>query len=449
MSYFDVTAWNLNLSGTDNQNIRLLIRRYRRSLVAIPGYGVPILQCLMPLAARHATSLEALLTLATQFRVSQKLLECTREINRRSPDLALDSHQRAVSTLRSSLSRLQCGNGDIEEAIAVSMILWVFGCPGHDIWSIHLNGLIALLEATPLPGLDTLLPLSLHRLATVAAAHLDIKAISVGRTEPSQRLWLHWRLCPPEEILSFPMEEKPFSAWEISFGYPETLMTIIALVSAVVEDDISGRQVDPICMEYLERLADQKFPSAESNVNLIAFPSLIPNARNEKLALLMETVIINWRPPSITDTMSLEASIALTAMWEVMRKATIIYLWRGGFETDVTTTLSRERQLCIHRCVHEMCSNIDQVIQTAEKFHLPMAKSLMWPLAVIANEASGSPDLQRKIMDYIRRIDAYFMIPHHELMETVLRQLWEEAKGGNPDAASGVSIFYSDFVIYK
>ena len=400
--------------------------------MAIPGYGVPILQCLIPLAARHATSLNALLTLALQFRSSNALKQGTREpipgdiaSGRHSPEVELDSYHQAITNLRSSLSRLQSGQGDIEEAIAVSMVLWIFGLPDHDIWSIHLNGLIALLEATPLSASDARFPSALHKFATMTAAHLDIKAISIGRSEISQRLWLRWQLCSPDNILTLPAEGKAFSGWEISSGYPESLMTIIALVSTILEDDASGNETDSVCATYLDRLAFQT-SQAGPTVSPVYHNTRL-DMRNQKLISLMETVITQWKPPSIPDSMPVEPSIALSAMWEAMRKATMIYLWRGGFETDITVPLSREQEISVHRFAREMCGCIEQVIQAAEKFHIPMANSLIWPLAVIGNEASSSPELQGKIREYLGRIYTYFLIPHHKMVDTLLQKLWNNA----------------------
>ncbi|KAJ5728445.1 hypothetical protein N7493_004775 [Penicillium malachiteum] len=429
MSYFDVTAWNLKLSGADNQNIRFLIRRCQRTLVAIPGYGVPILQCLMPLAARHATSLSALLSLALRFRSSESLTDGISDSspiknasNRSSPTLVMDSYQQAISNLRSSLFRLQSGQGDIEEAIAVSMILWIFGLPGHEIWSIHLHGLIALLESTPIPASGTQIQSNLHQFATMTAAHLDIRAISIGR----------------HEILSLSVEEKTFSGWEISSGYPESLMTIIALVSAIVEDDLPGKELDPVCREYLEQLAFHS-SHAGSGVSPIYGSPMTTNGRNVKLIAFMESIITQWKPPSIPDSVLLETSIPLLVMWEVMRKTAMIYLWRGGFEADITVPLPKEQEITVNRFTREICGGIEQVIQAAEKFHMPMANSLIWPLAVIGNEASRSPTLQAKVQEYLERIYTYFQIPHHQMMATLLQQLWDTLKKGS-GAVSGAPL---------
>ncbi|KAJ6004978.1 hypothetical protein N7540_012777 [Penicillium herquei] len=352
----------------------------------------------------------------------------------------MDSYQQVISNLRSSLFLLQSGQGDIEEAIAVSMILWIFGSPGHEIWSIHLNGLIALLESTPIPASCTRIPSNLHQFATMTAAHLDIRAISVGRHESSQKLWLRWRLCSPDDILSLPVEEKTFSGWEISSGYPESLMTIIALVSAIVEDDLPGKEMDSVCTEYLEQLTFQTSHTAGSGISPVYGSPMMGNTRNAKLIAFMESIITQWKSPSIPDSMPLETSIILTGMWEVMRKTAMIYLWRGGFEADITLPLRREQEISVHRFTREICGGIEQVIQAAEKFHLPMAKSLIWPLAVIGNEASRSPALQAKVREYLERIYTYFQIPHHKMMATSLQKLWDRASKESSGTVSGAPL---------
>ncbi|KAJ5648360.1 hypothetical protein N7490_004732 [Penicillium lividum] len=417
-----------------------VIQRFKQTHVAVPGYGVPILQCLMPLAARHATSLEALLTLASRFRSSR--FRSSHFLNNQSGatgatnfgdqglDLAQVNYQHTVKNLQSSLLNLQSGHGDIEEAIAISMILWISCPPGHEIWSMHLNGLIALLETTPLPVFDTF-PLSLHKFASFAASHADIKAFNIGRTEPSRRLWLRWSSCPAEEVLRLPPKEKMLSGWEISSGYPETLLTIIALLSAVVDEDRSEQSLDLVSKVYFEQLAFQTSLSTSSGVSLVHQRIISADERDKQHIPLMETILTRWNPPSIPDSMPLESSLVLSTAWEVIRKAAMIYLWRGGFGTDALAPLSTEQEFLIDRYTREMCGGIEKIIQAAEKYHIPTAFTLIWPLAVIGNEASRCPDLQDKIREYLRRIYTYFLLPHHQLLGNLLQQLWERAAKRN------------------
>lgn len=408
-------------------------RQYQKTIVAVPGYGVPILQCLMLLAARHATILDAILTLASQFRSSRFLnspQSVATNLGNQRPDLVSDNYQHAIKNLQSILFHLQSGHGEIEEAVAISMILWLSCPPGHEMWSIHLNGLISLLETIPLPAFDTL-PLSLHKFASFAASHADIKAFNIGRAEPNRRLWLQWSSCTAEELLRSPLKEKMLSGWEISSGYPETLLTIIALLSAVVDDDQSAQNLDPVSEVYLEQLAFQTSYLTGSGVSLIPQHIISADERNKQHISLMETIITRWNPPSLPDSMPLETSLVLSTAWEVMRKAAVIYLWRGGFDTDAMASLSTEQDLLIDRYTRDMCGGIEQIIQAAEKYHIPTAFTLIWPLAVIGNEASRCPDLQAKIQEYLRRIYIHFLAPHHQLLGSLLQQLWERAAKRN------------------
>lgn len=412
-----------------------VIRRCQRSLVAIPGYGIPLLQSLIPLAARYRSSLDALLALSTRLRSSEAQMrgihtrgESTLALDRNTPNLASIRYHGTVSTLQSILSHLQAGDDDTEEAVALSMILWIFGFPEHDIWSVHLNGLIALIEATQ-QQLFSSPPL--YTLAVHVAAHADIKALSCGRSEPSKRLWLRWNMSSVEHLRPPELGAAAFSGFEIASGYPESLITVIALASAVVEDDLAGQDLDPICREYFENFAKSKqipLPmgiEAEPNY----FLATSANERNAIWTTTMETIIARWQPPRIPEDMPVDTGLTLSTAWELMRKATLIYLWRGGFDIDVFAPLLNHQDSLIYRFVREMCVGIDQVIQAAEKHHVTLANALIWPITVVASECSRYPELQPRISEYLRRIYTFFMISHHQITESLLQQLWERAKG--------------------
>lgn len=118
----------------------------------------------------------------------------------------------------------------------------------------------------------------------------------------------------------------------------------------------------------------------------------------------------------------------------------MIYLWRGGFETDPMAPLSTEQEFSINRYIREVCGGIEQVIQAAEKYHIPLALTLIWPLAVIGNEASRSPNLQDKMREFLARIYTYFQIPHYQLLGSVLQQLWQGAVERNFNFTAGAPL---------
>ena len=415
--------------------VNLVIRRCQRSLVAIPGYGIPLLRCLLPLAARYKSCLDALMTLATRLHASGSQItdihpfaEDSLSDGNHNHNTILNRYQDTVSTLRSSLAQLQPGDNNTEEAIAMSMILWIFGFPSHDIWGVHLNGLIALLELNRVPSF---VPFSLISTASDVAAHADIKAFSLGRLESSRRLWLHWNIHPPGKDPT--AENQPFSSFEISAGYPQSLVTIIALLSAVVDSKLAGEALDAVSQTYITELAsglhDSKLKDAgKLTVSILLGPQF--DEHEDSLAAKMELIIRTWEPPSTPAEMPVDTKLALMTSWDIMQKAALIFLWRGGFERDVLSVLTLHRQSLIDRFIPEMCLGIDQVIQMAEKYDITVANALIWPITVVANECSRYPQFQPTILEYIRRLYSYFMIPHHQILGLIIQRLWERASQG-------------------
>ncbi|KAL3447779.1 hypothetical protein BJX65DRAFT_276700, partial [Aspergillus insuetus] len=218
----DLTNGSLKLGGVANRKLRFLIHRCQRTLVAIPGYGVPILRGMLPLAVRSQGVLDALLTLSDRLRHSDAhvRLSCSQDATRAVLDIPnqtmLDNYQESLSTLQESLLSIQAGLRDAEEAIAMSIVLLIFGFPGHRIWSVHLNGLIALIQD---PGIPALSSPSLNLRASKLAAHADISAFSLGRAERSQHLWLNWRIHPLEQGPGSRGARPQFSEFEVSTAY--------------------------------------------------------------------------------------------------------------------------------------------------------------------------------------------------------------------------------------
>ncbi|KAL3482629.1 hypothetical protein BJX62DRAFT_245707 [Aspergillus germanicus] len=436
-----LTNGNLKLGGVANRKLRFLIHRCQRTLVAIPGYGVPILRGVLPLAVRSQGVLDALLTLSDRLRHSdeQMRLSCSQTGTKALLDTPnqriLDNYQESLSKLQKSLLSIQSGLRDAEEAIAMSIILLIFGFPGQRIWSVHLNGLIALIQD---PGIPALISPSLSLQASKLAAHADICAFSLGRVERSQRLWLNWRIHPLDEG---PADSRAagvqFSEFEVSTAYPESLITIIALASAVVEDTQTQRPRNCPIDRYIQNLADhqraiQHFAALEEVGPTPITPSSHASTAEDLLAT--ERLIAQWEPPQHSQDLALDASLALTTAWSIMRSATFIYLWRKGFATDIRVDLGASHSARTERFLREGLSQMELVMQAAEHNDIMVANALLWPLAVLGNECAWFPDLQHTVLDYFGRLNKHFPIHHSYVVSGLLQKLWrltEEHAGGS------------------
>ncbi|KAL4745066.1 fungal-specific transcription factor domain-containing protein [Aspergillus terricola var. indicus] len=437
----ELTHPALRLGGIASRSLRFLIHRCQRTLVAIPGHGVPILRHLLPLAVRSKGVLDALLTLSDRLRLSDALMRensvrsGSNGLLHTSQPRMLDSYQEALSTLQTSLLAIQSGLRDAEEAVAMSIILLIFGFPGDRIWSVHLNGLIALIQDPDIPALAS--P-ALSLLASNFAAHVDIKAFSLGRSEASQRLWLNWRIHPLEHILDRQAAREPLSEFEISTGYPPSLVTLIALVSAVVEDVQADRPLDSAIDDYLQDVANnlRRPPGRLNNVDASPSASESPCDPHTDTILRTELVVSQWRLPDHVSSLAVKTSLALATAWAVIQKAAFIYLWRQGFGADIRAALSSEQRERVGQYLCEALSGIEAVMQAAEKHDIMVANALLWPLTVLGNECSWYPNLQSKVLEYFQRLNKHFPIHHSQIVAVLLQRLWKltEEHNGDPDA---------------
>ncbi|KAJ0415413.1 hypothetical protein BJY00DRAFT_317838 [Aspergillus carlsbadensis] len=440
----DLTGNALKLGGVANRKLRFLIHRCRRTLVAIPGYGVPILRGMLPLAVRSQGVLDALLTLSDRLRHSDAHMGLSG-----SQDAAgmlldtpnqtiLDNYQESLSTLQDSLLSIQSGLRDGEEAIAMSIVLLIFGFPGHRIWSVHLNGLIALIQD---PGIPALSSPYLSLQASKLAAHADISAFSLGRAERSQHLWLSWRIHPVERGPDSRGARPQFSEFEVSTAYPESLVTIIALVSVVVEDTHSHSQSqrDRPIDRYIQNLADYQRAIQHSTtpVETHASPhgaSVNGSATDDWRAT--EDLLAQWEPPRHPEGIAVNTSLALATAWSIMRKATFIYLWRRGFDTDIRVPLGADHTARTERFLREALSQMELLMQAAEQHDIMIANALLWPLTVLRNECAWYPDLQQTVLHYFGRLNRHFPIHHSRLVSGLLQEVWAltEEHTREPDA---------------
>jgi hypothetical protein len=416
-------------SNHGTANDASVIHRCQRTLVAIPGNGVPILHGMLPLAVRSQGVLDALLTLSDRLRHS----DATRALLGTPNQTILDNYQESLSTLQESLLSIQSGLRDAEEAIAMSIVLLIFGFPGNRIWSVHLNGLIALIQDPGIPPLSSP-SLSLH--ASKLAAHAEIAAFSLGRAERSQHLWLNWRIHPLEQRPDSRGARPQFSEHEVSTAYPESLITIIALASAVVEDSHSQPPRDGPIDRYIQNLADHQrsIQHFTAPIETRASPhgSSINGSAVDDVHTT-EDLIMQWEPPPHPVGLAVNTSLALATAWSIMRQATFIYLWRRGFDADIRVSLGADHKHRMERFLREPLSQMELVMQAAEQHDIMVANALLWPLTVLGNECAWYPNLQPLILDYFRRLNKHFPIHHSQIVVGLLQKLWRLAEEHTAD----------------
>ncbi|KAL2785019.1 hypothetical protein BJX66DRAFT_70233 [Aspergillus keveii] len=104
-------------------------------------------------------------------------------------------------------------------------------------WALHISGIVSIIDCLDPRAVE--LAGDVPRLAKEVAVHLDIGAFSLGSASRKKRngrlAWLEWEIAPPDAPLAQAQACATFSPMEIMTGYPRSLVTIIAALSAVLE----------------------------------------------------------------------------------------------------------------------------------------------------------------------------------------------------------------------
>ncbi|GKZ21497.1 hypothetical protein AbraIFM66951_006680 [Aspergillus brasiliensis] len=490
--------WGLKLSGRENQDIRYLIHSCRRTIVAIGECPQPLLTDILPLASEYPSILSALLALSArqriyhyQFHLSQPhslslSLSPSSALSSISRWEALDWHQDTITKVRATLSRLQqqqqkqqqrtpgdSGDGaviiisqrDIVEVLGSCLLLALFGFPEQEHnWSMHVAGMIAFIESleemtttasafTPTTTITTMEIVPLVKTARTVAAYLDIFAFALNRPQQSQRKWLRWGICPlPLIAREQQLEEDEngaveFTPFEVSTGYPETLVTLIALVSVVVEDlDVNGggssgggsgtdygRVIDGEVACYIQDIYRVITQELQQELQLADNddPEIYWKSR-------MHIILSWWETPAIPPHISATLSLASTTAWEIMRKAAHIYLSRGGFTANILYTKpTQRRQRTNRRYVREILVGLQSLVRLAEEQEITIANAMIWPMTVVGNEICDDRPLQTELVALFQRWQAYFRIAHSSHVLELLTELWRRfADASSPSTES-------------
>ncbi|OQD86262.1 hypothetical protein PENANT_c008G02414 [Penicillium antarcticum] len=370
---------------------------------AINESGVPFLAELLTLAKSHRSIRIALLALAGRLRTttySSTVLDSANN-EKSQPELwspkkaALESYHDALIGLRENIACLHIAEASHDVALEVLgsvLLLTIAGFPRnmhaeevHD-WALHVAGMISLIES-----LDTNITegTGLGRLVKEMAAHLDIGVFSLGRPGKSRRAWLEWDICPPGTPL-----ELDFSSLEVIVGYPKSQLTIIATVSAVLE---------------VTNLPEPRDGTGSSVPGRIASPT---EDTHMQMLNMLEIVLVLWQPPNLPPRISMPVAFALTSAWKIMRKAALLYLWRGGFSTSVFAPIFSDRKDVTAKFIREMLLGFRVLLNLVHEQRITIMNVMSWPLLVVANECGNNPGLQGEILSLLQKMQLCFGIEH-------------------------------------
>ncbi|KAL3487239.1 fungal-specific transcription factor domain-containing protein [Aspergillus germanicus] len=437
----------LTLNGQDNQAIRFLVNRFQRSFVAIGESGCPLLDEILPLAGSYPSILSALLALAARLRAPHTGAERFGPGGAATADYltpsdtgspasnALSWHQATISGIRSKLLRIQTEHteeGDLKEILAASLLLTIFGFPQQiNNWSMHVQGMIALIESTD-PAMVESLPIA--RLVRAFAAHNDIYAFSLGRPEESHRAWLNWDIWPRE---SSGARTTNLTLFEITIGYPESMITLIAIMSGAFDDTAKYGRLSTSLHARLKHTFDSALATTRLPLLRDLHSLAAPACGGLSWPTMMEVILESWTPPPIPQHISFKLSVAILIAWECIRKAALIYLWRGGFDANATTPLDPIRGPTAQSYLRQLLHNINGLLSLAETNRITIANAMLWTLVVVGNECCRETGLRAELLRVLTRAHEYFSITHFGHGIRLLEELWARVDDALVDREDG------------
>jgi hypothetical protein len=197
-----------------------VVERVQIAFVAINGSGVSVLELLLPFTFQSPGIFHGLLAVST--RASQ----------RKTPDFG--HYQNALLELSREMEHLKT-NPETDRVLRIlcgSVLLNMYALHQCDeSWIQHVRGMINVIR---MADQEALRSSTLGLFLMESCAYQDISAFSLGRKQPSQRVWLAWNM-----RRSANGGGEGFSPFETTYGYPQTLVNIIALISEAAEDNFN------------------------------------------------------------------------------------------------------------------------------------------------------------------------------------------------------------------
>ncbi|KAF4973084.1 hypothetical protein FSARC_515 [Fusarium sarcochroum] len=405
----------LMLSGTENQDIRLLMRISRLRFTAINESGVPFLTEVLKLSKTYPSIRNALLALAGRFKATTFLGRNSGTAGDQGT-AALEIYQDVLISLREKIAQLDSvqanHDGVALEVMGSILLLTITRFPKDtrleqsDDWWFHMAGMISVIQSMDRRALEST---NLGRLVMQMAAHLDIGALSLGRSLGST---------PPEP---------DFTPIEVIVGYPMSLLTIIATISAVLEDTKAigpGTSLHALIKSLYDEAVNGRGVGASGHALGHSATNSATGGSYTELLSMLESVLTLWQPPVVPNRISMSVAMALTSAWDIMRKAALLYLWRGGFCASVFEPLPFNRQQVASRFIHEMVLGFRTLLDLAEGQAITIMNIMTWSIVVVGNECGNNADMQTEIVLLLERMQSYFGIEHLKQLISLLRELW-------------------------
>ncbi|PSN63263.1 hypothetical protein BS50DRAFT_624045 [Corynespora cassiicola Philippines] len=379
----------LRLTPQQNKDFRLFVRLCRKSLIAVEGYGNPILPDLLLRHSEAPTLLNLLLSLSSEMDTSETTS---------SPAKTYDLYDRALREIQTSILRCEEVNDPyaLLAAIAGANILVVLSTDGsnHD-WQHHAKHVIQIIDCADLNEIKST-PEGLF-LSSLTAG-FDIETFAIGRTTAPTYAWSRWEIDKALEPTT-----DGFQPYEISAGYPASLVSIIAELG--------------------------KFAAA--NQTTLQFPGTVDPTLATEWARL-NLALKSWEPPSLPNNMPQHQSFALRiARRNIQRAAMLYHGRRHGFHSNLVAPLLEEEK-DLNNLVEDILVGVRQLINVYRAHGSTIANSMAWSLAVVGSECGSNKNkhLQREFLDMMEEMANLFYMTHLRYLGSICASIWQRQSEG-------------------
>jgi hypothetical protein len=345
-----------------------------------------------------------------------------------APRTEIEHYQRLIADLRATIATataLERAEPDqLLEVLVLAALTSIFGVTDVQQWSLHIDGTVSLADSMDPHLFDQV---GCARYMRDVAAFMDIHALSLGRPEKSRRAWLKWRSeSATQENPNSDDGGACFTSFEITHGIPESLVTLLAVMSAGLEDiaeDGHEHFLTTLTEElYLKALSDSK---SAGNPN--PWSEFTANSQNdvERWNVLVERLILLWTHPPLPRHFSSTLQFALTTCWEILRKAFLVFLWRRGFVGNILSPSDPYRDARIVQMTREALMASRSLLDLRDSHNITIANALLWPLVVFGNECHRDPGWQAEVLDMLSKLHERSALGHIGQLTDVLQLLWQ------------------------
>jgi hypothetical protein len=360
----------------------------RTSLVAIDGYGNPLVTETLHLLTKAPSLLNALLAIASRTRMRYVQFRPDASTVWSPYDRALTEVQRAIS--------LSDNDSDLDALLAAVIgahILVILSIEGLDDWQHHASHIVHLIDCS---DVNLIKSSESGMYPVMFAAHVDIGAFALGRSTISTHAWSRWQLDKGGDETN-----STFCPHEIVTGYPSSLLSLIA-------------EVENCALQF--RFCE----------NVPGHQLEVATAERARLQVTLES----WEPPPLISDMQVSQKLALQIARRTMHRAVILYHARmHGFYANLLTPLDHYPERARLAMVEDVVFGIRHLIHAFHAHGMPIANAMAWPLAVAGGECSsgGTRSLQPEILALIDETASSFQMSHLQNLKLVLQALWQQA----------------------